>query len=109
MDYYYGGGFFTLRKLLIALVLIILFPILYVMILLYLGLKCGFELFKGINQLLIFFGAGMADSLRIPVGWGLSVFFFILFVFLTRKPFIKIMKWLAHSIFGEGHLRDLLK
>jgi hypothetical protein len=108
MDYY-GGGFFTLRKLLIALALIIFFPILYVMLLLCLGLECGFELLKGVNQLLLFFGAGMADSLRMSVGRGLGVFFFLLFVFLTRKPFIKIMKWLAHSIFGEGHLRDLLK
>jgi hypothetical protein len=89
--------------------LVVAVPILYVAVLLFLGIKCGLGLFGWVNRLLIFFDLGMAGGLRLAIGGGLSVFFFVLFVFLTRKPFIKIMKWLSHSIFGEGHLRDLLK
>jgi hypothetical protein len=101
--------FFGLRKLLLALTLIIAVPILYVTVLLLLSVKCGFWLLGGVNHLLLFFSPGIVDWLRQPIGRSLSVFFFVLFVFFTWQPFIKIMKWLAHSIFGEGHLRDLLK
>jgi hypothetical protein len=100
---------FGLKKLLLALALIFAFPIFYVASIFYLATECGFSLLAGMNHLLVFFDTKIPDDLRVPVGGTLTALFFLLLIFFTRKLFIKIMKWLARPIFGEGHLRDLLK
>jgi hypothetical protein len=100
---------FGLKKLFLALALILAFPVLYAASIFYLATECGFLLLAGVNHLLVFFGTKIPADLRVPVGGTLTALFFLLLIFFTRRMFIGIMKWLARPIFGEGRLRDLLK